>query len=296
MNIFNQVNIETCSHCNRECTTCLRQTVPDYRWDGNKKIKQYLDAELVYKVIDELEKMEHYVPICFNFFNEPLCDKRTPDFVKYANQKGFETYLNTNADFLNRKKAKELDGYLNSMKIALYDLRGQPERVDELWKRTEEIRSMFDETKLIFLNDKDHMITHFSPHTKKLNDLIEQYKNAPCTVECQWRIIISYTGEMLLCCEDIGGNWKLGNIREKTLQYLWFSDRHQDIVRTLSRKNGRANYPYCRCCPRSTGENPKPTGIKYSGKIKYLFNNKKKTVRSKIKKILQGVGVNAYFS
>jgi radical SAM protein with 4Fe4S-binding SPASM domain len=276
INIFKQVNIETFSNCNRECTTCLRQTASDYRWDGQKHIKQYLDADLVYKIIDELEKMEHYVPICFNFFNEPLLDKRTSEFVKYAKKKGFITYFNTNGDLLNEKSAKELDGYLNFMKIALYDLRNQPDKKDELMERTEELNNMFNETKLIFLNDEEHIITHFSPHTKRLNDLIQKYKTFPCTVDCQLRMIISYTGEMLLCCEDIGGNWKLGNIQDKTLQELWFSDKHQDILRKLSRKNGKANYAYCRCCPVSTGDHPKPNRIrKYLRKIIFLLKKKK---------------------
>jgi len=289
--LFNQVNIETFSYCNRACSTCLRETDSNFRYDGKQKIQKYLDSDIVYKIIDELKKMKHFVPICFNFFNEPLADKRTPEFVNYANKAGFQTHMNSNADYLNDEIAKQLDGKLNYMNIALYDLRNKDGKERELMVRTEQISKMFKKTKLNFLNDQEHIITHFEPHKKKeLNRLIEKYKNAPCTYECQWRLLVTYTGEMVLCCEDIQGNWDLGNIRHKTINELWFSDKHQEIVKTLSRKGGRGSYEYCQSCPMGIGsflQYPHPNKLMHLfERTVYFLNNQKKKIKRNIKNIV----------
>ena len=64
------------------------------------------------------------------------------------------------------------------------------------------------------------------------------------------RMIVDHRGEMLLCCEDIVGLWRLGNVAEQTVEELWRSEKHQTILATLSEAGGREAYPFCRSCPR----------------------------------------------
>lgn len=56
---------------------------------------------------------------------------------------------------------------------------------------------------------------------------------------------------MSLCCDDLSHNFNLGNAFEKSLEELWWSEKHVEILRALSIAGGRLNYPYCRICPAS---------------------------------------------
>jgi hypothetical protein len=53
-----------------------------------------------------------------------------------------------------------------------------------------------------------------------------------------------------MCCEDMGGNFELGNVRDQCLRDLWFNARHQQLVRQLQRPGGRRGLAYCENCPR----------------------------------------------
>lgn len=110
------------------------------------------------------------------------------------------------------------------------------------------ISSWFSKTSLEWTGGT-HVITHFSPYSN-VQDEIAVCRPMPCRREVNLRIIIDFRGEMLLCCDDIAGLWDLGNVRDHTLEELWNSDRHTEIVQTLSVSGGRESYGYCRICPR----------------------------------------------
>ena len=68
------------------------------------------------------------------------------------------------------------------------------------------------------------------------------------------RMIVDYRGEMLMCCDDIVGLFNLGNVRDHTVEELWNSPKHVEIMATLAVPGGREAYGYCRTCPRPDGE------------------------------------------
>jgi radical SAM protein with 4Fe4S-binding SPASM domain len=107
---------------------------------------------------------------------------------------------------------------------------------------------MFHQTEIAFTGG-GHMATHYSPFPW-LNDAIVARRQEPCLYDAQERLIIYHRGEMLMCCDDIGGEFNLGNINDSTLADLWWSERHQEIVTTLATAGGRAKYPFCWDCPR----------------------------------------------
>jgi radical SAM protein with 4Fe4S-binding SPASM domain len=85
------------------------------------------------------------------------------------------------------------------------------------------------------------------------------YGNAPCHRPLI-RMLIQYDGEMCNCCEDTHGAFGLGNVYEHSLEELWFSERHREIVESLI-AGEREKYRLCRNCPMSpTG--PTPTGTR----------------------------------
>jgi radical SAM protein with 4Fe4S-binding SPASM domain len=97
----------------------------------------------------------------------------------------------------------------------------------------------------------------FEPHELP-EDLVErlftealahQNRIHPCGEPLR-RLIINHRGDMLLCYDDLAGHFRLGNIRDHTVEQLWFGDRHQDLVLALQAPDGRWCHPHCMSCPR----------------------------------------------
>jgi MoaA/NifB/PqqE/SkfB family radical SAM enzyme len=193
---------------------------------------------LIRKVIAEAAGMGFSGGLCLNFFNEPLLDTRLAEIALYAKENGHfkEVYANTNGDRLNTY----LDGTIDRLVVALYD--------KSSLRREARIAAMFRKTRLTFTRG-GHVVTHYSPFAN-LDAAIEECCNLPCIREAQQRMIISSTGDMHLCCEDIAGEWNLGNIRDHTLEELWFGGKHMDILGAISKPGGRNQFPYCQICPR----------------------------------------------
>ena len=73
------------------------------------------------------------------------------------------------------------------------------------------------------------------------------FSNAPCHRPLI-RMLLQHDGEMCHCCEDNYGAFKLGNVQKQSLEELWFSERHVQIITELI-AGRRENYALCRNCP-----------------------------------------------
>lgn len=243
-----KILIETCSICNRECPTCLRQNDPKQsRWFEGEKEDRSMPYNTVFKIINQAIEFGFKVPIGFVWFNEPLQDTRLVEFAEYAHDKGFYVYTTTNGDLLTDELAKELDAVLNHIDISIYRFQKQPDYDLQLM---EYYKKLFQNTKVMFSwgGKQGHVVTHYSPDPRK-NELIQKYNNNAC-YNPQSRLIITYSGDMALCCEDLACNWNLGNINDNNLKELWYSKRHQKIIEVLNMSGSRYAYEYCEYCPR----------------------------------------------
>src|SRR3990170_4553232 len=79
--LFEVVEFEIRSRCNSSCSFCAASVQFDTRPDT------LIPGETFKKVIDELSEIEYTGRIAFHVNNEPLLDKRLPEFVRYARQK-----------------------------------------------------------------------------------------------------------------------------------------------------------------------------------------------------------------
>ena len=201
-----------------------------------------MSTEMFVKIIDQAVSMNFTGIVNLQHFNEPLFDKRLDFLGHYAKEQyQFDKVMvHTNGDALNEKIASKLDGNFDIINIALYDNNTETRRL--------EIYSWFSKTRINFVSPV-HLITHFSPF-HGLKFAIERNKNAPCITKSQYRMIIDYTGEMHMCCDDISKEFDLGNINDSTLEELWYSERHSQIIRDLEEPGGRLKYDYCSICPR----------------------------------------------
>jgi hypothetical protein len=187
-------------------------------------------------------------------YNEPLLDRRTDRLAAQAKTLGIfsKVYMHSNGDLLSKSWANRLDGVLDEIVVALYDKDGgSPMDESVAAPRREQIESWFTQTKISWTGG-GHLVTHWSPYSN-LQELIEAAAPQSCLRESRLRMIIDYRGEMLMCCDDIMGEWKLGNVQDRTLTELWNSPLHASALATLAQPGGRAAYPLCRICPRAEG-------------------------------------------
>lgn len=61
------------------------------------------------------------------------------------------------------------------------------------------------------------------------------------------QLVIRPTGEISLCCQDALGCYTLGDIRQMTLDEIWYGESFTKIRYALLKK-GRQSLNLCKCC------------------------------------------------
>lgn len=240
--IFGHLEIETKSTCNRTCKSCIRNSHPDRAAVQDWFEDHELSLNDTYRVFRESAELGFHGVVCLQHYNEPLQDQRIGALGRMAKGFGFPfVFCCTNGDFITNEMARDIDGAFDQLQVALY--------LEEPLKsqRQQYIASQFKKTS-IYWTGGDHIPTHFSP-IFDADKLANEHRGHPC-FEPQKRMIINHRGDMLLCCDDMIGNFHLGNIRDQSIEELWFSDRHQELLLGLQEAGERSRHPYCRSCPR----------------------------------------------
>ena len=242
--MFQYLDLETISTCNRVCPTCIRNSHPDRNKIRSWFFPYLLPTEIIEEALDQCVEMGFTGGVCLSHYNEPLMDKRIADIASLVKSYGIfkPIFMNTNGDFLTEELAQSLDGILDRIIVSLY----MPEPKKS--KRAEWIRSLFRKTDAQPLIQSDHIATHFSP-SFDVKSLAEQHINNVCN-EPQMRVVINHRQQFLLCCDDVVGNFDLGTFPEMGIEEYWFGEKHQKIVTDLMENGGRRKHPYCSTCPR----------------------------------------------
>lgn len=114
-----RVQIQTQSGCNGRCVYCPNHEVL------HSNLKQgRMDEGLYRKIIDELAELEPN-RISLYLMNEPLLDRRLPDFVRYASERvpGATTLVTTNGTYLDEDRTAALmEAGLKRLKVSLQSL------------------------------------------------------------------------------------------------------------------------------------------------------------------------------
>lgn len=242
--IFGRLEIETNSSCNRTCPNCIRNSHPDRTRVKDWFSPNLMPTEMVEQILKDAQSMGFNGSVCLQHYNEPLMDERIEQLGQYARDLNSfeEVFIDTNVDFLTAARAARLDGVFHRLVIALY--MGEPKKSErERW-----VRTLFYKTRLDFTSGH-YFPTHFSP-SFDVEGLAKLAENHPCSLPAE-RMILNHRGDMLLCCEDLIGNFDLGSIKTHSISELWYGEKHQRIVKDLSVAGGRKKYSYCITCPRS---------------------------------------------
>jgi len=259
--LFERIEIESQANCNRLCWFCPRtyDRSGKYLTEKGKPITSLMPTEKILDILDQAEAMGFRGGVTFNFYSEPLLDKRNVLLAREARKRGMKPYLHTNGDVLKNDDVlcrEIVDSYEYSV-VGLYDYKtnDELETAKQYWQyRLRGANLAFSTIGMLGAQSATSMAIPRAlvPTDRRIKIPDLTYINGPCSRPLI-RMIIRYDGEMCNCCEDIRGDFKLGNINQNSLEDLWFSYHHVKVVKDLL-EGERERYELCTNCTLS------PTG------------------------------------
>lgn len=268
------VDLETNTNCNLRCFMCFQA------FDTPPTIK--MDLDLFKKIIDEGAD-RGLCSIKTQVRGEPLLDKRMPEMVKYAKDKGIiEVMFNTNANLMNEEVSKKLiesrmdkiicsvDGYEKEVYENIR-IGGKFEVVLENIKRFQKIKKELGLHKPILrvqMVDTPRNHHQIEDYIKFWSEIVENVaveemldlsgEEEDDTVLDGWacgqlwqRLIVLADGDVLPCCRALsGGDNKLsvvGNAYNNSIEEIWKSEKMEKL-RELHKAGRSHEIRMCRFC------------------------------------------------
>lgn len=233
--LFESVEIETTTVCNRKCDYCPNSTIG--RPAGN------MDENLFYKIIDELSALQYSGRISPHFYGEPLMDKRIAGFIKYMRKKlpAAQIKLFTNGDLLTYHLFNELsDAGVDIFRIAQHSERPSKTITDTL-----------NELDRVTIKNKIEYIKYYDNKDILMNrgGLIRTSKHRLVKrTRCIYAsgITIDYLGNCVLCCNDYLSRHVFGNLKNESIIDIWNKKEYKTVRSKI--ECGIWPYEICRVC------------------------------------------------
>jgi len=241
--------IQTQNKCNFLCNIC------PYAKFSAKRVKGEMDELLFYRIVSQLRNLKSIKKVSFNMQNEPLLDRNIAKRIKYVKDlSGLHVMLTTNGYYLSKDMTKDLicsgadkitislnacsrDSYRLITNSDFYEL-----IVDNI-KRLIELKPDYLEVVISFViteynsgeirdfvdfwRGSGAMLRIYKANNKagildNKQEIVSQERD--CIVPFE-EINILYNGEMVLCRQDWSNRVIFGNLNNKTLEDIWFSDK-----------------------------------------------------------------------
>ncbi len=265
MKKLNKIYIEITNACNLNCSFCIK----------NKRTIKYMTVNEFIFILDKIR------PICNNIYlhvlGEPLMHPDIIEFIRIANEKGFNVMLTTNGYLINKLNKDirikrlniSLHSYNTKYKISLNDyLINIFDYIDSISDNTF-INLRFwlkdDNTKDIieFINKRYNLCIENIEDNSKINvcnnifidtfhefiwpDLDNNYYNefGKC-LGLRDHIGILSDGTIIPCCLDSMGVINLGNIYKDNIDDIYNSKRVNDMINNF--RNNKKCEELCRHC------------------------------------------------
>jgi radical SAM protein with 4Fe4S-binding SPASM domain len=255
--LFERLQIESQSHCNRSCWFCPRTYDRSGAYlDGQgAPIRNRMPTAKILELLDQAQALGFRGRVGFHHYSEPLLDRRSVALAREARRRGMEPYLHTNGDALRDRDAlcEEIRGVYSLVVVGLYDYESnqQLEVEKRFWReRLAGVPLQFSAIGPFgaLKADSNGIPRASVPSDPRMALPDLTFPNAPCQRPAI-RMIVRHDGEMILCCEDVQAQFGLGNVYRATLAQLWYSERHVRLVEAL-RRGRRERFELCRRCPQ----------------------------------------------
>lgn len=239
--MFRSIELETRTRCNSSCSFCAAAIQNDQRPDI------YMPDDVYAKIIDELAALNYSGHIKFFVNNEPLLDKRTPDFIALAKARvpRAKTEVHTNGLKLNPKSGRALlEAGLDILYINNYTQEGKMHK--GVQKFLDEVAPEFPEVDITFhmrLLQEQLMNRGGTAPNGVLED---EPLPLPCILPFE-EIVVTADGRVTICCQDHYFEAAVGNVKTESLQSIWWGEGFSQLRRQLA-VGDRSGNAFCKVC------------------------------------------------
>jgi 2-deoxy-scyllo-inosamine dehydrogenase (SAM-dependent)/8-amino-3,8-dideoxy-alpha-D-manno-octulosonate transaminase len=265
--LFERLQIESQSNCNRSCWFCPRtyDRSGKYLDQKGKDVLDRMPTAKILEILDQAQALGFGGRVGFHHYSEPLLDPRNVMLAWEARRRGMKPYLHTNGDLLrhNHGLCEDVKRVYELIVVGLYDYATNEELEESKRYWHERLAGANLEFSPIGLSGirsarSIGIPRALVPTDQRMAVPDLTFANAPCHRPVI-RMIIQHDGEMANCCEDTRGAFDLGSVYRSSVEELWFSERHLQVVQDLI-AGLRERYTLCRNCPLS------PTGPALEGR------------------------------
>ncbi len=292
-----RIQIQTQSGCNARCVFCPNGDVLKTDLSQGR-----MPESLFRKIIDELAQTRPR-RISLYLMNEPLLDKRLPEFSRYVAQRVPETttLVTSNGTNLTEERAAALlDSGLKRLKVSLQSLDratnrnimgtacdsekvirnvlGMRRLMDEKGRKDFDLRVSMVVTKQN-VAQIEHARRFWKQHRVRLvtsalenrggniadaSDMnVGEMTLRSDCIRPSREMCVLFNGDCVLCCVDWHRTVVLGNVMEQTIQEVWNNARYTQIRRALKEGDTASLPEICVNCTESACPNAHRRGVGY---------------------------------
>lgn len=219
------VEISESGTCNRKCVFCPRSD-PNYQ-----DKKEFIDPELIRKLVTELAKFNYSGLVLFSGFVEPMLDKKIYDHIRMIHDYLPDARIEmvTNGDILNIARINRLfDSGLSTILISVYDSFEDAERYEAMCMDAGLSINQFvirhrylpeSESFGITINNRAGMMSGALYSIPAQSTALE----LPCHYP-HYTFFMDYLGDVLLCPHDWGKKNIVGNMIKNSFKDIWLGE------------------------------------------------------------------------
>jgi len=226
MRVLN-IEIEVNSRCNRKCSYCPVSIMP------HPQVPRLIQEHVLSSFINRLMEIKFDGRISFHFYNEPLLHKGLESIIRRVAEAvpTCRPVLFTNGDLLSQQRYDSLiDAGLQMIVITSHSGRSHPPRPKQIVQFSDD---------LVLTNRGGTMVDL----PKSTEQDISQCCFAPTEM-----LIVTITGDVVLCYEDAHRSHVMGNICEQSIAQIWNSQNYSRIRAALEAGNREGASEMCKHC------------------------------------------------
>ncbi len=220
--LFSMAEIEVNSRCNLHCDYCPVSIAPPLAQ------ARLMQPATVDRIFSELARLGFAGRLSYHFYNEPLLHPGLEGLVEQARERlpRVRQVLYTNGELLSdARHARLIAAGIHRFVITRHTGKPIAERP---------LQTILEPKELVLTNRGGAMGQ--APEPLRL----------PCHAPYNM-LIVTVSGDVLLCYEDYHRTQVMGNILQQPLDEIWFSKRFSEL-RELLMKGDRTRTEICRAC------------------------------------------------
>jgi sulfatase maturation enzyme AslB (radical SAM superfamily) len=268
------LQIEPTNCCNARCICCSTAR--------SSRLRGYMDFDLFQRIIDDAAQVG-VKRVHLYLHGEPLLHPRIVEMISYIKLRNLAVHLTTNGMLLDKEKAEAiLCSGVNSADHIIFSILGGSKEVHErIMKKVNHDMVMANisdfmqsrtrlgvngpviETMFYTMPENEHEEEQYLKcwrgkvdHARLGGRISESFaRHKGITIEprkqtCKnlWeRMTIFWNGDATLCCQDVDGDWLLGNLNYNSIREIWNCERLLSIKK-IHRGRRFQEFPFCYKC------------------------------------------------